>query len=91
MMQVLFIRKALYFNRVQNMNSGFPPEESKNVIKFLIQRPPASTSTLCVLRYLLNTVQYMYFPLGRKTDYKNHKPTGDFFNPSLYRPYLWFE
>lgn len=65
MMQVLFIRKALYFNRVQNMNSGFPPEESKNVIKFLIQRPPASTSTLCVLLVEYSTIHVL--PL-RKED-----------------------
>lgn len=65
MMQVLFIRKALYFNRVQNMNSGFPPEESKNVIKFLIQRPPASTSTLCVLLVEYSTIYVL--PL-RKED-----------------------
>lgn len=65
MMQVLFIRKALYFNRVQNLNSGFPPEESKNVIKFLIQRPPASTSTLCVLLVEYSTIHVL--PL-RKED-----------------------
>lgn len=65
MMQVLFIRKALYFNRVQNLNSGFPPEESKNVIKFLIQRPPASTSTLCVLLVEYSTIYVL--PL-RKED-----------------------
>lgn len=65
MMQVLFIRKALYFNRVQNLNSGFPPEESKNVIKFLIQRPPASTSTLCVLLVEYST---MYVLPLRKED-----------------------
>lgn len=64
-MQVLFIRKALYFNRVQNLNSGFPPEESKNVIKFLIQRPPASTSTLCVLLVEYSTIYVL--PL-RKED-----------------------
>lgn len=65
MMQVLFIRKALYFNRVKNLNSGFPPEESKNVIKFLIQRPPASTSTLCVLLVEYSTIHVL--PL-RKED-----------------------
>lgn len=65
MMQVLFIRKALYFIRVQNLNSGFPPEESKNVIKFLIQRPPASTSTLCVLLVEYSTIHVL--PL-RKED-----------------------
>lgn len=65
MMQVLFIIKALYFNRVQNLNSGFPPEESKNVIKFLIQRPPASTSTLCVLLVEYSTIHVL--PL-RKED-----------------------
>lgn len=65
MMQVLFIRKVLYFNRVQNLNSGFPPEESKNVIKFLIQRPPASTSTLCVLLVEYSTIHVL--PL-RKED-----------------------
>lgn len=65
MMQVLFIRKALYFNTVQNLNSGFPPEESKNVIKFLIQRPPASTSTLCVLLVEYSTIYVL--PL-RKED-----------------------
>lgn len=65
MMQVLFIRKALYFNRVKNLNSGFPPEESKNVIKFLIQRPPASTSTLCVLLVEYSTIYVL--PL-RKED-----------------------
>lgn len=65
MMQVLFIRKALYFNRVKNLNSGFPPEESKNVIKFLIQRPPASTSTPCVLLVEYGTIHVL--PL-RKED-----------------------
>lgn len=65
MMQVLFIRKALYFNRVKNLTSGFPPEESKNVIKFLIQRPPASTSTLCVLLVEYSTIYVL--PL-RKED-----------------------
>lgn len=65
MMQVLLIRKGLYFNRVQNLNSGFPPEESKNVIKFLIQRPPASTSTPCVLLVEYSTIHVL--PL-RKED-----------------------
>lgn len=64
MMQVLLIRKGLYFNRVQNLNSGFPPEESKNVIKFLIQRPPASTSTPCVLLVEYGTIHVL--PLRRE-------------------------